>query len=334
MGKVRVVSWIGLVAFACVSGVAHAWNDTGHFVIALAAWDSLDPHQRAQVSELMSAHPRFEEDFLARLPRGSVRTDDEAQRRWLFAMASAWPDYARSFHEVRESAERERLVEQNHRSRWHFVNIPTLLVEDRDWEKRLAPVLAPPTRAQWNDPSLNIVQALTASVERLSSPTSRGPDRAIALCWVLHLGADLHQPLHATALFAQGALELGDRGGNELLLERSSNLHALWDGALGVTRDRRKLDAMVRALRAHETPAGVRTGEFADWARESQRIASRDAYTPAIRQAVRQHGGRSGRVVVPIDSDYRRQMGASASHQAAIAALRLASILGAALESP
>ena len=71
-----------------------------------------------------------------------------------------------------------------------------------------------------------IVAALDAQLQILSSRASP-PERLQALKWVVHLVADLHQPLHA------GMLE--DRGGNRYQLQfllRWSNLHALWDSGL------------------------------------------------------------------------------------------------------
>ena len=65
--------------------------------------------------------------------------------------------------------------------------------------------------------------------EQLRILTSQAPssERLLALKWVVHLVADLHQPLHA------GMAE--DRGGNRYQLQflsRWSNLHSLWDSGL------------------------------------------------------------------------------------------------------
>ena len=67
-------------------------------------------------------------------------------------------------------------------------------------------------------------------LELLASPAP-GEERLVALKYVVHLVADVHQPLHGG--FAD------DRGGNGFQiswksLERGSNLHALWDSGLKV----------------------------------------------------------------------------------------------------
>lgn len=62
--------------------------------------------------------------------------------------------------------------------------------------------------------------------EQLQTLTSQAPDavRMVALKYLVHLVADVHQPLHAG--------HLDDKGGNTYQLQafmRGSNLHALWD---------------------------------------------------------------------------------------------------------
>jgi hypothetical protein len=49
------------------------------------------------------------------------------------------------------------------------------------------------------------------------------------LPWIVHLVADVHNPLHATSRFTR-SLPQGDRGGN-LVFVPGKNLHALWDDA-------------------------------------------------------------------------------------------------------
>ena len=95
---------------------------------------------------------------------------------------------------------------------WHYVNFP---VGDCNYRP-----------ARDCPDGQCIVAALDAQLQTLSS-TAPPPERLQALKWVVHLVADLHQPLHA------GMLE--DRGGNRYQLQfllRWSNLHALWDSGL------------------------------------------------------------------------------------------------------
>src|SRR5207249_4653495 len=63
--------------------------------------------------------------------------------------------------------------------------------------------------------------ALEQITKTLRGADATDPDRAVALCWLLHLVGDLHQPLHGTSLIASSdtydpPLEPphGDKGGN------------------------------------------------------------------------------------------------------------------------
>ncbi len=60
----------------------------------------------------------------------------------------------------------------------------------------------------------------------------------MALCWVLHLTGDVHQPLHTTSLITeQYPLPKGDEGGNKFFIRVTPNssginLHSFWDGLI------------------------------------------------------------------------------------------------------
>ncbi len=72
--------------------------------------------------------------------------------------------------------------------------------------------------------------ALKQALGVLRGGKAEDPDKAVALCWLLHLVGDLHQPLHAATLLARAeslpksgfdpapdfAAPGGDEGGNRL----------------------------------------------------------------------------------------------------------------------
>ena len=74
-----------------------------------------------------------------------------------------------------------------------------------------------------------MVGALDKQIALLGKADATDAERLTALKYVVHLVADVHQPLHA------GFFD--DRGGNSLQMQafdRGTNLHALWDtGRLG-----------------------------------------------------------------------------------------------------
>src|SRR5262249_14358538 len=93
------------------------------------------------------------------------------------------------------------------------------------------------------------IAALKQAMDTLRS-NADDADKAVALCWLLHLVGDLHQPLHASALIARAESlpkpdfdpppapfdpPEGDAGGNRLAIKlKATNanaevLHAYWD---------------------------------------------------------------------------------------------------------
>ena len=96
--------------------------------------------------------------------------------------------------------------------------------------------------------------------------------RLMALKYVVHLVADIHQPLHA------GYAE--DRGGNTYQLQafmRGSNLHALWDVGLIKNLDLSN-DALTTRLQAKPVPTGAFNATSI--AEESCRIVGTPGFYP------------------------------------------------------
>ena len=89
---------------------------------------------------------------------------------------------------------------------WHYVDIPaeaTSYVRDRDCARQRG--VQPGSRAdKWRD---CIVDRILYNREQLASTALDRADRAIALKFLVHLVADLHQPMHAIDVA---------RGGNDI----------------------------------------------------------------------------------------------------------------------
>jgi len=149
-----------------------------------------------------------------------------------------------------------------------------------------------------------VVAAIDRQLEVLASRTS-DEKRLTALKYVVHLVADVHQPLHA------GYGE--DRGGNTYQLQafmRGSNLHALWDTGL-IKNLAMSNEALVAKLQA--IPRPTLGGDFsaARIAEESCRIVGTpgfyperkvgvdyiERYTPVMEQRVAAAGGRLARLL-------------------------------------
>ena len=325
---VRARWW--LVWLLVAAPAALAWNDAGHMTAALIAYDRLPEQHQTAVSRLVRQHPRFREDIEPQLPPGRGGASARERDRWYFAYASTWPDLVRHF-DTAPAAQRQALIARfNHRT-WHYINLPTYLQPS---DRRRIPQQSP--SMVWTSGAdaaeLNIVQALQMLTTTWCAAGTTDADRGLAVSWIAHLVADLHQPLHTTALFAVPSLPRGDRGGNDIQVIGGSNLHALWDDAVGDDRRRKSVDARARRIglavagTGEQTlPADLSQG-MRRWAKQGRELAASVVYSPDVRAAI---------LAAPppppprihIDADYRAATTAAAERQIASAGTRLALVL-------
>ena len=205
---------------------AFAWNAHGHRVIASIAFLRLDPDRRLEIANRIRKHPRWEQDFAAKMPDVIKNGGEQIQAEWIFQQAAVWPDMPRGF--------RGEDRKNYHHPTWHYVNYPAFLnPSDKaalgdlniNLEKK-------PPKVQTEN--MNVIQAINFSKLRIDGKIKVSPEEeALMWCWFFHCYADLHQPLHTTAMFSKILLPKGCRGGNSIKTKQSGNLHSLWDGLLG-----------------------------------------------------------------------------------------------------
>jgi len=212
-------------------------------------------------------------------------------------------------------------ADQNHDGNtqtWHYVNIPRdATAYNRDRDCPLQRATSDSRSGRWRD---CVVDRILYAQERLADLSLSRGDRAVALKFLIHLVGDVHQPFHA---FAE------DRGGNGVAVtafgspmcgaagDLSCTLHGVWDSSLLAHRrlnDGKYLDALESRIRERHLDARAK-GTAADWAKESHDLA-RAASVP-------NHG--------TIDEAYYRQQIVIVDERLALAGLRLASLLNAAL---
>ena len=312
-----------------------AWNPAGHMAIASIAYDRLTEPQRQSLVALLRDHPRFGQDFAAQLPAGLSPPE---QARWIFMRGAVWPDVARSLTG-------DDLKTYNHPS-WHYVDLPVYL--DAQASEKISP---PPMELDYRKASsaqtMNVVQALDRAAADLADASQSRAQKAVALCWVLHLVGDIHQPLHGATLYSAArfrGVPIGDRGGNDIPVsdiagivvtteQRKPNLHALWDAMLG-TDD--SLDAAVKLgdsiVQSHPSKdfeEQLKRGRPPDWARESCQIAAREVYTPEIRTAIEAGEAHPHAPLPPlkISAQYLEAGRRTAGERAALAGYRLSALL-------
>lgn len=317
---------LALMLVLVIPSVSPAWHECGHHATALIAYDLLsDDHQKAFV-ELLREHPRFEEDFEA-------PEDVNNETRYWVGRAAYWPDVARELPEY-------------NRPRWHYdATAPALVVGDRS-KIELPPRRDPLARlfgATLDTDDLNIDEAMLTCGLVLSDPRRDGSDRAIALCWVLHLMGDCHQPCHAGSLYAERLFDTtdGDRGGNDVALVNGGNLHALWDGLLGGWYDENKINRVVADIKADseliETVSAEASADrfsVRDWLAEGRKFSNDFVYTNEVLGQVRAVvEGKADRLPeLTVSEDYLKNAGAVAKYRACQAGYRMAKVLSVALE--
>jgi hypothetical protein len=225
--------------------------------VAELAWRRLSHTERVAIGNLLRQHPHYSL-FLTNGLKAGV---DESE--WAFLKAATWPDFVRSTNHGPE-------VHSYHRPTWHYTNAFLVI-----------PPATPPAASQ----DVHILQALANAVETIKDHTRPAPERAVSLCWLLHLVGDLHQPLHTLALVTTNYPK-GDRGGNELAIrsgDEPQKLHAYWDELLGGAKSYKGIAKISDSLSPPQTdvknwPQYKTNKTFASWADESADDAVTVAY--------------------------------------------------------
>ena len=284
--------------------------------------------QRQAIVEILRKHPRFGSDF--RIP-DFVRPEQEGE--WLFQQAAIWPDTVRGGPPERTAF---------HRGRWHYVNVPHFLSTadeaalEGDIDVNLS--VDPPV-GDFDDKDMNVIQAIRNSARILKDPQQLDSTRAVHICWLLHLIADLHQPLHSTALFSEEMFPQGDRGGNSIRTTQLNNLHSSWDRAFG---DGSRFDESRNiaiqlladdALAPVVAEAASTSNSVEAWRDQSHEIAIEHVYTPEVVNVLRslEEGGQdTDDQPLTLSSDYLTQRRAVSDRQALRAGVRIASVFSGA----
>jgi hypothetical protein len=299
---------------------ALAWNALGHRTVAEIAWRQLDPATRQSIADLLRRHPRFDKDFASKMDDRSLSGSKADEDHWIFLQAATWPDLIR------------KEKDYDH-PEWHYISIPMYLDQSdeqavsRTFRPNLATIYKPGTPVE----KLNAIQAL--DFVRGTVQSNAAPEvKAVAVCWLLHLVGDLHQPLHCNELVSANQFPKGDEGGNKIPLVKGKNLHSAWDGLLG-----RQYYLKDVAKAADELSDKSKYGDIWEsaasetdprkWADESHSLCVSDVYTASMLDSVRQ--SKSGEKMAPIDlpTSYYQSAGTLARKQVLSAGLRLAALL-------
>ena len=306
---------------------ASAWWDFGHRLTGEIAWAHLSEPVRQRLLEILSAHPRFEADFMAAMPEEIRNGSTARQQSWLLGRAAYWPDVARDL----PAEERRRF----NRSNWHYIDgalVRGAALEQGNSYIDLAPL---PSRqalaaAAVRDEAQvdNVLVALDFNTALFNSPAASLAEKAVALCWILHLGGDIHQPLHTGTAFSPRALDEGDAGGNGVPMAQNLNLHALWDGGLAGGDYDQTLRGLLAAI-ASGGDGDYANADWSAWMAESRAIlTSGVVYDAAIVAAIRRADA-TGEEIAPVrvGEDYLANRDRIAAQRLTLAGMRLANWL-------
>jgi len=224
--------------------------------------------------------------LIAVLAEGQLTSEARAQVNRLLAQepgatlasVSTWADEARS----------------PSTASWHYLNLP------RDAGCKY--------EAQRDCPDGQCVVGAIERQARVLASSATDADRLKALKYIVHLVADVHQPLHA------GYAD--DKGGNSYQIQafgRGTNLHSLWDTRL-LENWPGGAPALLAELKA--TPSKATGAAPAQWAEESCRRVAADGFYPSGHK---------------VDSEYAKSAAPILMERLSAAARRLAKLLNGAL---
>jgi hypothetical protein len=337
----RCLSLIAFATFAVcltvVGGPALAWNPSGHMIIAQIAYDKMDDATKAKAVELLRAHPRFQDHFQRAMPKDIVKGSPAGQDAWCFAYAATWPDVVR---EVKNSVTRDD-VTKYHRGVWHYIDIPIYLNEDEQHqlEHQVNQNLSRELPENPDDSTMNVIQAEKNAAKFVGDANADKEQRAVSLCWLLHLVGDSHQPLHSSALFTTHRFREGDHGGNFLApdyayktFQGGYTLHAFWDDA--ISTDEPYSTCRILAYDLEQNKELAEAGEKAtakldvgEWIDESHELCKMYVYTPEVKQQIAAREGHSHLGPLDLPPGYATNAEIVAERRAVEAGSRLAKTL-------
>lgn len=257
---------------------ALAWDDTGHKVTAYIAWRQMTPEVRAKAIKILLAAPE-DSHLSVYYPAGSRSA--AAKELELFMIASTWADIIRN----RDFKIR---FEKYHQGSWHYADI---FWRQKDGKEEILE----------NRSEGQAITKLYDFEKNLKDSSVSDSDKAINLAWFLHVGGDVHNPLHNASRITE--LEpKGDSGGNLFLLSPPNsqgsdrvNLHSYWDSILGrnIVRENDACDAdyipsiankIIKKYPFAEMKIRLRLGDYKHWNDEGFKLLDKDVYSGDIKR--------------------------------------------------
>ncbi len=194
------------------------WDEVGHKLTAYIAWDQMTPDTRKTVTDILLNAP--EDSHLSVLYDLYNSRSKAAKERELFMFASIWSD-------VIKNRQFETRFKKYNQTTWHYSDI--------FWKQENGKAEELPDFVGEGGVA---VPKLYEVEKTLNNKDATKAEKAIALAWFLHIGGDIHNPLHNASRVTATEPE-GDQGGNLVTLREQSpegsfrvNLHGYWDSSI------------------------------------------------------------------------------------------------------
>jgi len=327
----RILSFFYTIFFIFLSTIGYSWSDAGHRYSGIVAYQNLPKDISNKVIEDVKKHPHFDAHFTALMPENVKIADKNIQNAWIFSQMAVWPDIIKG-KELNYSPQNRN---------WHYINLPVFLTPTD--ERFYAFGLPNNVERMYTDitpESWNISQAFFYNNYLIDS-SSISTEKAIALCWIFHLIGDIHQPLHATALFNETRFPKGDLGGNAIAIKGMGSLHTTWDRANFVKGSKEwtfeqhiiYCDSLEKAVL---NPSNFdKSIAFEKWINESHDLALKVVYIPEllakIKEAPIEKYGFSNNLTVNFEKDFvkeiKKQIIETSNRRVVEAGLRIAAYL-------
>jgi hypothetical protein len=257
-----------------------AWDDVGHKITGYIAWQRMSATARENVIRILRSAP--EDSHLAVYFQSyGARTEEDKQLDY-FMLVPTWADI------VRDRSFPGRF-EKYHRSDWHYTSVfwrevggKAELIADRK-------------------PDGQAIEKLAEFEKALRDAAVSESEKAIGLAWFLHLGGDIHQPLHTSSRVTEVEPK-GDLGGNTFLISpegtprgEQQNLHWFWDSIVprnipynfGLCEGcyvKNVAEAMMLRYPFETEKAGLLLSDYAAWKDESLRLAQTEVFRSDLRR--------------------------------------------------
>lgn len=278
--KKKFVKFLLICAvLASFSVSTSAWDDTGHKLSAYIAWQQMSPQVRAKVIDILLKAP--EDSDLSVYYNAFESRSDAVKKLDLFMIAATWSDIVRN----RDFKVR---YEKYNQGDWHYADI--------FWkqENGKAEILE-----NFPEESGKAIPKLYDFEKILRDDSVSDAEKSIALAWFLHVGGDIHNPLH-NASRVTDVEPKGDQGGNMFVLTprdapRRMNLHSFWDSL--ISRNMPRVNdacdsdyiAEVAGKVMNEFPFSkmkdhLKLGDYKQWNKEGFAFLPTDVYTNDLKR--------------------------------------------------